>query len=261
MARLVLNADDFGASADTVQATIDCFDRAALTSATIMPRAPATAEAIAFARERPDLSFGVHLTLVRDEDNRCVSEPGRLRGLVDEEGRFLSTSTFRAQALLRRLPSAALELEIAAQIAYVQGKGVPVSHVDSHRHVHKLPVVQEALARALQGFGIRRVRAVQDIYLRRPTLSPTYWVGARWGRMLTSRFTTTAHFYMPTSAGDTDWHAPLLAVAQGLGSESLEVGVHPGDQEEWRVSERDSTLAFAAAARERGHSLVSWADV
>ena len=105
------------------------------------------------------------------------------------------------------------------------------------------------------------MRTVQDIYLRRPTLSPTYWVGARWGRMLTRRFTTTAHFYMPTSAGDTDWHAPLLAVARGLGSESLEVGVHPGDQEEWRVSERDSTLAFAAAARERGHSLVSWADV
>ena len=261
MARLVLNADDFGASAETVRSTIDCIERGAITSATIMPRAPATDEAIAFACTRPDVSFGVHLTLVRDEDTRCVSEPGRLRGLVDEEGRFLPTRTFRAQALLRRLPTAALELEIAAQIGYVQGKGVPVSHVDSHRHVHKLPVVQDALARALTGFGIRRVRTVQDIYLRRPTMSPTYWVGARWGRMLTRRFATTAHFYMPTSAGDTDWHAPLLGVVGRLGSESLEVGVHPGDQEEWRVSERDSTLAFAAAARERGHSLVSWADV
>jgi chitin disaccharide deacetylase len=261
MARLVLNADDFGASADTVQATIACFDRAALTSATIMPRAPATAEAIAFARERPDLSFGVHLTLVRDEDTRCVSEPGPLGRLVDEGGRFLPTSTFRARALLRRLPSSALELEIAAQIAYVQGEGVAVSHVDSHRHVHKLPVVQEALARVLPRFGIRRVRNVQDIYLRRPALSPTYWVGARWGRMLTGRFTTTAHFYMPTSAGDTDWHVPLLAVAGRLGSESLEVGVHPGDDEEWRRSERDSAVAFAAAAREVGHAFASWTDV
>ena len=113
--------------------------------------------------------------------------------------------------------------------ATCRGRGCRVSHVDSHRHVHKLPVVQDALARALTGFGIRRVRTVQDIYLRRPTMSPTYWVGARWGRMLTRRFATTAHFYMPTSAGDTDWHAPLLGVVGRLGSESL-----AGGRASWR---------------------------
>ena len=41
--RLVLNADDFGYSDDTVEATIECFACGALTSATIMPAMPAAA--------------------------------------------------------------------------------------------------------------------------------------------------------------------------------------------------------------------------
>ena len=49
--RIVVNADDFGASAETVAATIQCFEHGALTSATIMPTMPAADEALAFARD------------------------------------------------------------------------------------------------------------------------------------------------------------------------------------------------------------------
>jgi len=62
--RIVVNADDFGASAETVAATIEAFEEGALTSATIMPTMPAAGEALAYARDRPDRSFGVHLTFV-----------------------------------------------------------------------------------------------------------------------------------------------------------------------------------------------------
>ena len=67
---VVVNADDFGSSSDTVRATIECFEAGALTSATIMPGMPATDEALAYARSRPDLSFGVHLTLTGDGEER-----------------------------------------------------------------------------------------------------------------------------------------------------------------------------------------------
>ena len=51
--------------------------------------------------------------------------------------------------------------------------GVPVSHVDSHRHLHKYGPFAGALRRVLPGLGIERVRNVQDVYLRRRLLSPT----------------------------------------------------------------------------------------
>jgi predicted glycoside hydrolase/deacetylase ChbG (UPF0249 family) len=34
--RIILNADDFGASDEAVRATVECFERGGLTSATIM---------------------------------------------------------------------------------------------------------------------------------------------------------------------------------------------------------------------------------
>ena len=52
-----------------MRATIECFEAGALTSATIMPGMPSTDEALAFARTRPDLSFGVHLTLTETAPN------------------------------------------------------------------------------------------------------------------------------------------------------------------------------------------------
>lgn len=64
MAKIILQADDFGYNKDTLQATIDCFERGALTSATIMPTCECTPLAIEYAKCHPEFSFGVHLTFV-----------------------------------------------------------------------------------------------------------------------------------------------------------------------------------------------------
>ena len=254
--RVVLHADDFGASADTVRATIECYEQGALTSASIMPAMPATAEAVEFARANPDLDVGVHLTFVGEGDERPLSPRDEIAGLVDENGRFLATRTIRLRALARRLPVEQIEREMTAQISAVRDHGVEISHVDSHRHVHKLPSFREALARVLPALGIERVRAVQDVYLRKPRKSPTYWLGGRWQKELARRFTTTDHMYMPTSAADVAWEQPLAEIARGLNG-TLEVGVHPG-YGGWRDGERTSVLAFAELARRDGHELVSW---
>jgi predicted glycoside hydrolase/deacetylase ChbG (UPF0249 family) len=254
--RIVLHADDFGASADTVRATIECYEQGALMSASIMPAMPATAEAIAFARTHPDLDIGVHLTFVGEGDERPLSAPDEIPGLVDENGRFLATRTIRLRALARRLPVEQIEREMTAQIAAVRDEGIEISHVDSHRHVHKLPSFREALARVLPAFGIERVRAVQDVYLRKPRTSPTYWLGGRWQKALARDFKTTDHMYMPTSAADVAWEQPLAEIVRGLDG-TLEVGVHPG-YGDWRDGERTSVLAFAELARRGAHELVSW---
>jgi predicted glycoside hydrolase/deacetylase ChbG (UPF0249 family) len=178
---------------------------------------------------------------------------------VDESGRFLATRTIRLRALAHRLPVEQIAREMTTQISAVRDQGVEISHVDSHRHVHKLPSFREALARVLPAFGIDRVRAVQDVYLRKPRKSPTYWLGGRWQKALAREFRTTKHMYMPTSAGDVAWEQPLAEIARGLEG-TLEVGVHPG-YGDWRDGERTSVLAFAELARRDGHELVSWTEL
>lgn len=257
--QIILHADDFGTSADTVQATIECFEQGALTSASIMPGMPATAEATEFARAHPDLDFGVHLTFVGDESERPLSPPEEIPALVGADGRFRATRHLRVRSLVHRLPVEQIEREARRQIEAVRDAGVEVSHVDSHRHMHKLPSFRQALERLLPRLGIRRVRAVQNVYLSRPLGSPTYWLGHGWQRRLTRTFATTAHFYMPTGL-DTAWERPLLALAGRLSGTTMEIGVHPG-YDSWRDGERSSLVAFAGMARADGHELIAWKDV
>jgi predicted glycoside hydrolase/deacetylase ChbG (UPF0249 family) len=251
---LILNADDFGASQQTVRETIALFERGALTSATIMPGMPAAQLAVDFARAHPQYSFGVHLTFVTDGVERPLADPAAIPALLGPDGRFLQTSTARRRALLWRLPQDQIEREADAQIAFVRDHGVPVSHVDSHRHMHKLGPFREALRRVLPRFGLARVRNVQDIWLGRPLRSPTFWAGPLWRRALVRSFTTTDHFYMPTGTGDTTWPERLLAAVAPLRG-SLEVGVHPG-----RGNEGQSVVALAEAGRGR-HRLISWSEL
>ncbi len=253
--RLILNADDFGYDADTAEATVECFRARALTSATIMLGMPATEQALEFARGHPELDFGVHLVFTGDFGQRPLAGAERVPSLVDADGRFLPVRTARAKALAGRLAQSELEQEIEAQVRAVQESGVPVSHVDSHRHVHKLGSIRAALARVLPGLGIRRVRTAQDVYLTRPLTSLTYWAGPRWRRRLQKCFETTDHFFM-AGVSDPQWGTPLAARLDGLAG-SLEVGVHPGRAQDWRDRDRRAVLELAAGLDDRVE-LIDW---
>jgi len=256
--RIILTADDFGYCNDTVDATIACFERGALTSASIMPRMPATDRAVDFARQHQRFSFGLHLTLISDGQERPVSDPKTIPCLLDATGRFLPSNRVRLLALLGRISAQQLEMEIEAQIAWLSHTGVCVSHVDSHGHLHKFKPIRAALGRVLARTSIRHVRNVQNVYLRRPALSPTRWLGPRWSRAITTQFESTMHFYMPTTAHDANWPEQLLGRVSGA---TLEVGVHPGSAESWRRREAQQICEFAGIAKCTGHELIGWREL
>lgn len=257
--RIITNADDFGQDEDTVRATIECLDNGSLTSATIMVKMPATAAAVAYARANPDKSFGVHLTYVLGVGNEApVADPAKLPALTSPDGLFKPSQGVRLQALRGAIPVDQIEIETEAQLALLRDMGVNVSHVDSHGHLHRFGPFREALRRVLPRFGIKKVRNVQDVYIRKPLKSPNYWFGPLWRRRLMHSFQTTDRFYMPTSAGDHGWWDPLLARRM---EGTLEVGVHPGYTEPWREEERTSIRRFAEAARTSGHTLIGWREL
>lgn len=254
MLQVVVTADDFGYSADTVDATVECIDQGCVTSVSLMPNMPATDRALAAVSNRTDVSVGVHLTFAGTGLERPLSPPSEIGALVGRGGTFRSSNVMRLAALARQIAVADIERELIAQIELVRDAVGLVSHVDSHYHLHKLPPFATALSRVLPRYGIRRVRGVQDVYLRRPLLSPTYWLGSAL-RVQLRGFVSTDHLYMPATAGDTSWDR----IGEGLCG-SLEIGVHPGRAEPWRNSERRGVLAFGRT-RLRGYSLVRWTDI
>jgi chitin disaccharide deacetylase len=293
MPRIILNADDFGFSDETVRATIECFEHGGLTSATIMANMPATADAVRYAADHPQFSFGVHLTFTSDGVEYPVCDPKDIPALVGENGQFLPPLALRRRAMSGNLPADQVEREMTAQIARLRDAGLAISHVDSHGHVHKFKSIRAAMHRVLPKFDIRRVRMVQNVYFRKPLRSPAYWLRPLWRKSVITergRFITTDHFYMPTTVVEPDWpkkvmawggmkaerHGGIEESAEGTASDakallasmpdasmpSLEIGVHPGyATEAWRDAERRDCIAFGNLARDAGCRLITWNDL
>jgi chitin disaccharide deacetylase len=137
--RIITNGDDFGRCADTVKATIECLDAGVLTSASIMAKMPGTRLAVSYAKANPSFSFGVHLTFSGTTVEAPVLSPRNIPALVTHEGRFRQANRLRVMALSNQIPIEQIEAEAVAQISLLMEQGVPVSHVDSHFHLHKFP--------------------------------------------------------------------------------------------------------------------------
>jgi chitin disaccharide deacetylase len=150
---LVIHADDFGETVGITNGIRQGIEAGALTSTSIMANMPATSYALQrVGALAGHASFGVHLNL-------CEGRPlTRATTLMDVSGEFLSKQKVVRRALSGKLALEELEKEIAAQIALVRDAGVPISHVDGHKHLHQLPIVSTAVAHVLPRFGIGRVR-------------------------------------------------------------------------------------------------------
>jgi chitin disaccharide deacetylase len=150
---VVIHADDFGETVAITNGIRSGIEAGVVTSTSIMANMPATAYALQRAGALAgQASFGVHLNL-------CEGRPlTRARTLSGEQGDFLPKREIIRRALSGKLSLAELEDEVAAQIALVRATGVPISHVDGHKHLHQLPVVSTAVANVLPRFGIERVR-------------------------------------------------------------------------------------------------------
>ena len=113
---LIVTGDDFGASPGINRGILDAHLDGILTSASLLVNRPASAEAVALAREHPGLSLGLHLEVDAGDPERAGAECER------QLTRFL---------------------ELA---------GAPPTHLDSHHDVHRDPrLLPHVLARARRG--------------------------------------------------------------------------------------------------------------
>lgn len=157
MRQLIVNADDFGLTYGVNRAIVELHAAGALTSTTLMARAPATDDAIARALETPSLGVGCHVVLV---DGQPVLDPHRIPSLVDQKTGHLhpKLSTFLRRLLAERINPVEIESEAAAQIALLQNRGLRLTHIDTHKHTHMFSAVLRPVLRAARAAGIHAVR-------------------------------------------------------------------------------------------------------
>jgi predicted glycoside hydrolase/deacetylase ChbG (UPF0249 family) len=216
---IIVNADDLGISREVNEVTFDLIAKGRVSSATIMANAAATREAARRVAAFPSCSFGVHLNLTQFEP--LTAGPGA-RLLIDERG-HLSRANERARPGLARLR--AVYHELCAQIERVASLGVPITHLDSHHHVHtRSPLVFLALKAIQRRYRIRRIRLSKNFYVPdRPCAAGLLWQKRAYNWALRSIYPTQT----------TDAFTELLTYFRAVRARQRSIGrielmVHPG---------------------------------
>jgi hopanoid biosynthesis associated protein HpnK len=172
--KLIVNADDLGLTPGVNRGVLRAFQDGIVTSASLLVTGSAFDDAVALARQNPELDVGLHMTLVEEQ---AVLGREVLPTLVDENGRLPRTSgEFLRRALLARISWDEVEREIAAQIARFQNTGLRLSHLDSHQHLHMFPPVFRIARRLTRGMDNVWIRNPAGPWRKSPNVRMGRWV-------------------------------------------------------------------------------------
>lgn len=249
--RLVVNADDFGASESINRAVLHAHCHGILTSASLMVNGPAFQQAVEMARAHPALGVGLHLVLVC---GASALSRETIPGLVDPEQRFSdSPVACGVRYFFQRSLRPQLAAEMEAQFAKFQETGLLLDHVNGHLNMHLHPTVFSLLMQKTSQWGIRRVRLTSDPLGLNLRLAKGKWIDrlmhALIFRILSSRarqvlrdrgIVHTDRVFGLLQNGAVDERF-LLALLENLPAGSTELYSHPSD--DTFKSERDALVS------------------
>ena len=130
---LIINADDFGRSHASNVATLRALTQGVVSSTTLMVPCPWALHAMQLLAEHPEVSFGVHLTVVCEVSHyRCapLTSRDKVASLVDASGFFYTIDQIPQWLAQVQLPE--LEAEFRAQIEAVLAASLTPTHLDWH---------------------------------------------------------------------------------------------------------------------------------
>jgi predicted glycoside hydrolase/deacetylase ChbG (UPF0249 family) len=242
---LIVNADDLGHPAGTVEAIQALFEAGIVTSASAMTNMPDWPAAAAALRRHPTWDAGVHLVM---NEGRPVLPRRQVSTLVDRDGRFRD-----GLALLARYPLISrkqLMAEWRAQIErFIADTGRHPSHLDLHCHYpYIFPAWFGASVELAQAYGGIPIRVPFDDALedKAGELSERYgafprwfivWQGRRYRRLVErAQLPLTNYWESSFSQDGSRTLAALLDILDHLPEGVTELLCHPG-LEGWRAAE------------------------
>ena len=157
MIRLVLTADDAGLAAPHSRRIASLLASGRLTATSLLACGPAFCEAAEALRAAGVVEAGVHLCAVGGETP--LSPPPSVSSLAPG-GRFpRSWFAVATRVAAGRVRIAEVEREWETQLVAVREAGFRVTHLDSHQHLHLLPMLLPVAVALACRHGVPFVRA------------------------------------------------------------------------------------------------------
>lgn len=159
--RLIVHADDFGLSEGVNSGIIQAHREGVLTSASLIASGKGFEHAIELWRATPTLDIGVHLTLIEEEP---VSPGNDIPTLLTKDGHFhRDAGVFMKRYLFGAISLEEITRELDAQIKLVMARGVKVSHLDGHQHLHMVPGVRRVVGELARKYAIPSIRYPKEV--------------------------------------------------------------------------------------------------
>ncbi len=149
MKRIIVNADDFGLTKDISDRIVEIYKKGNLSSTSIMVNTPATDYALELAKNNLGLGIGLHFNIT---EGKSIS--GRST-LTNSEGIFLDKFKLIFGLYLFKIKTYDVLDELEAQYDYLKKKGLYITHIDSHEHIHMNPKIFKIVADFAKSKGIK----------------------------------------------------------------------------------------------------------
>ncbi len=182
--KIFIHADDFGLTSQDTRNILEAVSGGILKSVSLVPNGEDFDNAVRQLKNFPHIRVAVHLNLTQ---GKPVSPPAEIKWLVDEKGEFLPDHILfiwwawlcftRKRPLLKEQ----IKQELTAQITRVcaaLGNNAPV-YVDSHRHLHMLPVFFDSLLELHKEFNFGYIRLPVEKFLlvdKKDLFQPKFWL-------------------------------------------------------------------------------------
>lgn len=157
----IFNADDFGMTPGVNQAIAKAYHEGILNSTSIMINLNFVREALDLKKDMPNLDVGLHLNLT---NQYALSVPQNIPLLADANGEFKNgfVNLFLLSLIHPKELARQVELEARAQIEKALKLGIKLSHIDSHRHIHHIPVIFKVVKKLAEEYKIPRIRVMNE---------------------------------------------------------------------------------------------------
>lgn len=259
MPELIIHADDYGLTASVSEGILKAHAHGLVTSTSIL-MTHVTPRELVWLRSDPTLDLGLHLNLTSGSPVSGLSDVPTLLQLrrVFTIPRLEDPDSPHKRFDFSGIPTEELARELTAQVAAGRATGLPLSHLDTHHHIHRDPRIFGMVLQLAhqEGLALRTLSEAQRKACREagvPTVEVFLgdWFGA-------GGITREALLEAVSTVGK-DQQAELMC-HPGLVSETLEaLSSYSAERAAELTLLQEESLR--AALRNQGVRLIGWRDV
>lgn len=160
---ITIHSDDFGYKNYTDNKIIRLISNGALKSVSIISNLVDTKNLKLLentAKNQSGVKLGLHINLT---EGKSLNDNRYIPSLVQGKNRLYALPKFFLKILFRLIDENHIEREINGQIDNLEKRGIRVSILDSHEHVHALSPIAEIVEKIASERGINTIRSYKNV--------------------------------------------------------------------------------------------------